>query len=88
MGNIEWLSEVADEPIKCNLLHMNSGNVSQQYEEKLLEHPQVQYWLEQLKEATSKPIVKIHGSHDYRYENIMGKLWNLGVRSNMKAFSG
>ena len=28
MGNIEWLSEVADEPIKCNLLHMNSGNVS------------------------------------------------------------
>ena len=37
MGNIEWLREVADEPIKCNLLHMNSGNVSQQYEEKLLE---------------------------------------------------
>lgn len=28
MGNIEWLSEVADELIKCNLLHMNSGNVS------------------------------------------------------------
>lgn len=87
MSNIEWLKEVADYPIRCNLKYMQNEKVSLLYEERLLEHPQIQYWLNQLKEATSRPVSKIHGSHDYRYENIMGKLFQLGIRSNMETFN-
>lgn len=87
MCNIDWLNKVASDPIKLNLLYMNGEEVDYSYyEEKLLDNPQVRYWIDQLKQAVSKPIAKIHGSHDYRYENIMGKLYTLGVRRGMKNF--
>lgn len=86
MQNIFWLKEVGNVPIQCNLKYVFEEKSSKKEKESLLQHDEVKYWLSMLEEA-SKRLDDIHGSHDYRYENIMGKLYQLGVRVDMKEYA-
>lgn len=45
------------------------------------------YWLELLADRVQRgDLSNLHGSHDYRYENIMGKSWLLGFDADVPAF--
>ena len=80
----EWLLANGGVPIRYNLFKLYSMNRETcEIQEELNQFPEVQYWLEQLEEREEKGIQleKIHGSHDYRYENIMRKLSQLGYQS-------
>jgi|LSQX01.1.fsa_nt_gb hypothetical protein len=82
MNNKKWLLENSNIPIKFNL---NLDSISSNNE--FLQFPEVQYWMSYLKkyyETNCMP--KIHGSHDYRFENIMGKLVQLGAYSEIESF--
>lgn len=81
MNNIEWLIENAQTPIKYNLL--KQGNL----EDDLFKNREIKYWISFLQEYYDLDLVtKIHGSHDYRVENILGKLWLLGMNSKIERF--
>lgn len=77
----EWLIENSDAPIKYILTNDKS------YISELLENFEVKYWLSKLKErAENKDLSNIHGSHDYRYENILGKCAILGLSKDIPEF--
>jgi hypothetical protein len=82
MNSKEWLIVNADTPIKYILTK------DKKYLENLLENFEVTYWLSQLKpRVENKNIGDIHGSHDYRMENILGKCWILGLSKTIPVFS-
>ena len=79
--SFEWLLENASAPIKYILTKEDK------YVPEVLENFEVKYWLTRLKERSdNKDLSSIHGSHDYRYENIMGKCAILGLSQNCAAF--
>ena len=79
--SIKWLMENAAAPIKYILT--NEKN----YIPELLENHEVKYWLEKLKNrAVNKDLSAVHGSHDYRYENIVGKCAILGLSKDITEF--
>jgi hypothetical protein len=82
MNTKEWLLDNADIPIKYILTK------DKKYLENLLGNFEVTYWLSQLKpRSENKNIGDIHGSHDYRMENILGKCWILGLSKVIPVFS-
>lgn len=77
----EWLLENADYPIKYNLTQDAS------YIEKMLENEEVKAWVNRLtNRVLSNDLSNIHGGHDYRYENIIGKCFILGLNSKISPF--
>jgi len=77
----KWLLDNSDIPIKYIL----TGD--KEYIEKFLENYEVQYWLSQLKPRwENNDLGKIHGSHDYRMENILGKCCILGLSKTIPVF--
>jgi hypothetical protein len=76
--NRQWLLDNADIPIKYNLLK------SKQWHEELLKNEEVDYWLSLLKGHSLK---YIHGSFDCCFENIIGKLWILGLSKEISEFN-
>ena len=80
--NIEWLLENAASPIKYILTN------NKKYIPEVLENFEVKYWLEKLKNrADNKDLSAVHGSHDYRYENIIGKCSILGLSKEIAEFN-
>jgi hypothetical protein len=64
--NINWLLDNSETPIKYILTK------EKMYIEKFLENYEVQYWLSQLRPRwENTDLGEIHGSHDYRMENIL-----------------
>lgn len=81
-SNKEWLLENAEMPIRYNLTHNNNDI------ENLLLNEEVSNWLLRLSErAKGENIGDIHGSHDYRIENILGKCMILGLQKNIDVFA-
>jgi hypothetical protein len=79
--NKTWLIEHGDLPIQYQLTH-NTVLI-----EDLLKNEECYYWLGQLKQKVSFcDMSNIHGSHDYRTENILGKCWLLGMRKEITEF--
>lgn len=82
MTNRDWLLQNADVPILYNLTH----DVS--LADKLLGSNEVSAWLSRLSERSAADnIGEIHGSHDYRMENILGKCWILGLSKSIASFN-
>ncbi len=80
--NKTWLLENADAPIRYNLNH-NAGD-----KDKVLQNSEVQEWLTRIAERSQADnIGKVHGSHDYRMENILGKCWILGLTKDFPDFA-
>jgi hypothetical protein len=80
--NINWLLDNSDAPIKYILTKEKT------YIKKFLENYEVQYWLSQLRPRwENADIGKIHGSHDYRMENILGKCSILGLSKTIPIFA-
>lgn len=80
--NISWLLEKANIPI-VNNLNENKENYTE-----LLQNSEVQYWISRISERSqSKYLGDIHGSHDYRMENILGKCWILGLSRKIDQFA-
>ncbi|MCL2831871.1 MAG: hypothetical protein FWD78_01750 [Treponema sp.] len=80
--NKNWLLDNADFPIKYILTK------DKKYWENLLENNEVQYWITNIKQRSEyNEIGNIHGSHDYRMENILGKCSILGLSKEMPLFS-
>lgn len=80
--NLSWLFKNADIPIRYNL------RKRQDLVTPLLQNNEVQYWLSRLTErAENKAIGDIHGSHDYRMENILGKCAILGLSKGVPEFN-
>ena len=80
--NKEWLLRTADTPIKYNL------NKDPALIKTLLQNSEVSYWLNRLSErARGNDIGAVHGSHDYRMENILGKCWILGLSKEIPQFA-
>lgn len=76
-----WLLENAGVPIRYQLTR------DPHLADKLLENEEVTYWLDQLEEkAKTGALANIHGSHDYRLENILGKCWLLGLNRDVPRF--
>lgn len=79
-----WLLEHAGIPIRYNLLRLYNDPRAESLAAALLAHPEVQYWLDQLDLRQQQGRASdIHGSHDYRLENILGKLSQLGLRQGI-----
>jgi hypothetical protein len=77
---IAWLLTTADTPIRYNLTH--------EYADVLLENAEFAVWLTRLAERSdANEIGAIHGSHDYRMENILGKCWILGLNRKIPRFN-
>ncbi|MDE5860218.1 MAG: hypothetical protein K2H23_07555 [Oscillospiraceae bacterium] len=82
MTNRQWLLETADVPIQTNLIknYDNDG--------RLLRNKEAAEWFSRLEERSlADNIGAIHGSHDYRMENILGKCWILGLSKNTEQFA-
>jgi hypothetical protein len=89
-GVINWLLENADAPVKYNL------NKTVENAELLLKNSEVEAWWSRLaarsqtnnlgERLQANNIGDIHGSHDYRIENILGKCWILGLSKSISAF--
>ena len=78
----EWLLDNSDFPIKYILTKDKS------YIDKFMENHEVQYWLSQLEQRSENAEPgEIHGSHDYRMENILGKCWILGLSKAIPVFA-
>ena len=72
-------------PIRYNLLP--DAKTNGELENELLSCTDIKYWFKFLQENAALGFPqKIHGSHDYRYENIMGKLCQLGFHSGIDVF--
>jgi hypothetical protein len=79
--NREWLIENGGYPIKYSL----TQDVS--FLPQLTENEEVAAWLGRLTaRAAVGDLGDIHGSHDYRYENIIGKCYILGLNANVPQF--
>ena len=80
--NQNWLFENAVTPIRYNLTHRAEDA------EHLLQNGEISVWLSRLAERSQANVIgDIHGSHDYRMENILGKCWILGLSKNIPAFA-
>lgn len=78
----EWLMEVASNPIKRNL-GAKDINI-----DMLISNEEVQTWVSRLEErAKENNIGDVHGSHDYRMENILGKCFILGLTKEDAVFN-
>jgi hypothetical protein len=76
-----WLLATADIPVCYNLTHQT------ECADALLQNAEVAAWLARLAErSNANEIGKIHGSHDYRMENILGKCWILGLNRKIQQF--
>ncbi|MCL2776250.1 MAG: hypothetical protein FWD71_23355 [Oscillospiraceae bacterium] len=79
--NKEWLLENAGYPIKYSLTQ------EQSYIAPMLENEEVKAWLGRLTDRVMcNDLSNIHGSHDYRYENIVGKCFILGLNAKVPPF--
>ena len=81
MTNRLWLTQSAGAPMRRNLgvLDKNAG--------ELLENAEAKVWYERLAHRSDRgEIGSVHGSHDYRMENILGKCWILGFSKNHTGF--
>jgi len=77
-----WLLQTADAPIRYNLAN-DTENA-----ESLLQNREVSEWFSRLAERSrTDHIGDIHGSHDYRMENILGKCWILGLSKSVQPFA-
>ena len=77
--NGEWLAGNADAPIRYTL--------TRELTDSLMENAEVKYWLDILSyRVMTNNLGDIHGSHDYRYENIIGKCFILGLDSAIPQF--
>lgn len=77
-----WLLDNADVPIRYNIDNAVGNN------ELLLGNSEVSAWFSRLVERSQTGnIGDIHGSHDYRMENILGKCWILGLSKEVPAFA-
>lgn len=80
--NRDWLLINADTPIRYNLAHREEDA------ELLPQNGEVSVWLSRLAERSrADDIGAIHGSHDYRMENILGKCWILGLSKSLAWFT-
>ena len=80
--NTQWLLENADLPIQINLTKDYVDS------ERLLQNKEVSEWFSRLEERSlADNIGDIHGSHDYRMENILGKCWILGLSKSNEKFA-
>lgn len=78
----QWLLETAGIPIRYNL-NKNSAD-----KEKLFQNSQVSEWYLRLAQRSDdENMGDIHGSHDYRMENILGKCWILGLSKDIDPFA-
>jgi hypothetical protein len=76
-----FLLENADAPVRYTLTKDPS------LIEGILKNSEAASWLERLKQrSAAEDLSSIHGSHDYRIENILGKLWILGFDRNIPEF--
>ncbi len=81
MDNRTWLIENGSLPIQFQLTSNNN------LIDGLLSNEECKYWLGQLKfKVSNSDMTNIHGSHDYRTENILGKCWLLGLRKDITEF--
>jgi len=79
--NGKWLIENADYPIKYILVKDNS------YIAPLMQNIEVKAWFSRLTKRVERgDLSDIHGSHDYRYENIVGKCYILGLNAKIPQF--
>jgi len=88
---INWLLENAGASIRYNL------DKSVENAELLLKNSELEAWWSRLatrsqtnnlgERLQANNIGDIHGSHDYRMENILGKCWILGLSKNIYAFA-
>ena len=77
----EWLMDHADYPIRYSLMQDPSLIAP------MLENEEVRAWLGRLSDrALTGDLSNIHGSHDYRYENIIGKCFILGLNAKVPPF--
>jgi hypothetical protein len=91
LENRQWLLENADAPIRYNL--EKTAKISGY----LLQNSEVTAWLSRLAERSQSQVNEapdyadnigdIHGSHDYRMENILGKCWILGLSNGISTFA-
>lgn len=80
--NKQWLLENADAPIQY-ILDKNTTDI-----DKLLRNGEVSEWHSRLSERSqTNNIGDIHGSHDYRMENILGKCFILGLTKDIELFA-
>ena len=78
--NAAWLAEHAGAVIR----HALTGDGA----DAALQNAEVQSWLARLGErAAAERLGDIHGSHDYRMENILGKCAILGLTADIPAFA-
>ena len=81
MTNHDWLLENAGVSVRYNLTR-NSSLV-----DELLLNEEVAVWLGRLSDrVTAQNLSDIHGSHDYRYDNIMKKCFILGLNADIPRF--
>lgn len=81
MTNCEWLLENADFPIRYILTH------DQSLVDGLLSNKEVSAWLQRLTDRiVAQDLSNIHGSHDYRFDNIMKKCFILGLNADISQF--
>lgn len=81
MTNRNWLLVNADIPIHYNLTR------DQSLIDGLLSNDEVSLWLQKLTDrVAAQDLSNIHGSHDYRYDNIMKKCFILGLNSDISQF--
>ncbi len=79
--NKPWLLNNADIPIRYII------SKSSEDKAKLLQNYEVSAWFSRLTERSKANIIgDIHGSHDYRMENILGKCWILGLSRDIPVF--
>ena len=80
--NSRWLTDNADAPIRYVL------NGGAEDGARLAQNDGAAAWLSRLAERSlADRIGAVHGSHDYRMENILGKCWILGFDKNIPAFA-
>ena len=81
MSHLQWLLTHAAAPIRYALTR--DASIHPEY----LSNPEVSLWLGKLTErAIAENLNDIHGSHDYRYENIIGKCYILGMHASIPEF--
>lgn len=79
--NTSWLMENGNDIIKYHITK-NSA-----FLEHVQQNSEVKYWFNLLTDYSNENrIGNVHGSHDYKMENILGKLWVLGLNAEIKWF--